>query len=41
LVALGAPIVDEHQIGGGRPRLTVMQDPEGNEFCIAAKSSTG
>ena len=41
LVALGASIVGEHQIGGGRHSWTVMQDPEGNEFCIAAKSFTG
>ena len=41
LVALGASIVSEHQIGGGRHRWTVMQDPEGNEFCVAAKSFTG
>ena len=41
LVTLGASIVGEHQIGGGRHRWTVMQDPEGNEFCIALKSFTG
>lgn len=41
LVALGASIVGAHQIVGGRHRWTVMQDPEGNEFCIAAKSFTG
>jgi predicted enzyme related to lactoylglutathione lyase len=40
LVALGASIVGEHQIGGGSHRWTVMQDPEGNEFCVAAKSFT-
>jgi hypothetical protein len=41
LVASGASIVGEHQIGGGRHRWKVMQDPEGNEFCIAGKSFTG
>lgn len=41
LVALGASIVAHHQIRGGLHRWTVMQDPEGNEFCIAAKSFTG
>lgn len=40
LVALGASIVGEHQIGDGQHRWTVMQDPEGNEFCVAAKSFT-
>jgi catechol 2,3-dioxygenase-like lactoylglutathione lyase family enzyme len=32
LVALGAQIVDEHADRG--PRTIVMQDPEGNEFCL-------
>jgi Glyoxalase-like domain len=41
LVTLGASVVGEHQIGGGRHRWTVMRDPEGNEFCMAAKSFTG
>jgi predicted enzyme related to lactoylglutathione lyase len=41
LLALGATVVNEHQLGGGSHRWTVMQDPEGNEFCIAAKSFTG
>jgi len=41
LVALGASVVGEHQIGGGQHRWTVMQDPEGNEFCIAARSFSG
>jgi catechol 2,3-dioxygenase-like lactoylglutathione lyase family enzyme len=39
LTRLGATIVGEHRIPG--QRWTVMQDPEGNEFCIAAKSFTG
>jgi Glyoxalase-like domain len=39
LVELGATVVGTHRIAG--QRWTVMQDPEGNEFCIAAKSFTG
>ena len=39
LVRLGATVVGKHQSRG--QRWTVMQDPEGNEFCIAAKSFTG
>jgi predicted enzyme related to lactoylglutathione lyase len=39
LVRLGATVVGEHEIPG--QRWTVMQDPEGKEFCIAAKSFTG
>src|SRR5258706_4483416 len=41
LVRLGAMVVADHQLPGGSHRWTVMQDPEGNEFCIAAKSFTG
>jgi predicted enzyme related to lactoylglutathione lyase len=41
LVEHGATVVSEHQLPGGSHRWTVMQDPEGNEFCIAAKSFTG
>lgn len=41
LVRLGATIVDEHSLPGTDHRWTVLQDPEGNEFCIAAKSFTG
>ena len=39
LVRLGATVIGKHQIPG--QRWTVMHDPEGNEFCIAAKSFTG
>jgi len=39
LVRLGATVVGTHQIPGHH--WTVMHDPEGNEFCIAAKSFTG
>jgi predicted enzyme related to lactoylglutathione lyase len=38
-VALGASIVGEHEFGSHG--WTVMQDPEGNEFCVASKSYTG
>ena len=41
LVALGATVVEEHEVPGGRYRWPVMRDPEGNEFCVAAKSFTG
>jgi len=41
LVALGATVVEEHEVPGGSHRWTVMRDPEGNEFCVAAKSFTG
>ncbi len=39
LVALGASVVDSHRFRGHA--WTIMQDPEGNEFCIAARSFTG
>jgi predicted enzyme related to lactoylglutathione lyase len=38
-IRLGATVTGEHEIPG--QRWTVMQDPEGNEFCVAAKSFTG
>ena len=43
LVALGATVVGPHEIEvpRGSHGWTVMQDPEGNEFCIAAESFTG
>jgi predicted enzyme related to lactoylglutathione lyase len=41
LVALGATVVEEHELPGGRHRWTVLRDPEGNEFCLADKSWTG
>ena len=41
IVALGATVVGEHEVPGGSHRWTVLQDPEGNEFCVAAKSFTG
>jgi predicted enzyme related to lactoylglutathione lyase len=40
LVRLGAMVVENHTELSGHP-WTVLQDPEGNEFCIAAKSFTG
>lgn len=39
LVKLGATRIGEHEIPG--QRWTVLQDPEGNEFCMASKSFTG
>ena len=39
LVRLGATVIGKHQIRGHH--WTVMQDPEGNEFCIGTKSFTG
>jgi hypothetical protein len=41
LIKLGASLVGEHELPGGSHRWTVMQDPEGNEFCIGEKSFTG
>lgn len=41
LVGLGASIVAVHAINGGTQNWTVMQDPEGNEFCVASKSYVG
>jgi hypothetical protein len=41
LVRLGAIVTAEQELPGGGHRWTVMLDPEGNEFCIAAKSFTG
>ena len=41
LVGLGATVVGKHQVRGSGHSWTVMEDPEGNVFCIAAKSFTG
>jgi Glyoxalase-like domain len=41
LVGLGATVVGEHEVPGASHRWTVLQDPEGNEFCVAAKPFTG
>jgi hypothetical protein len=38
-VTLGATVVGQQEISGHG--WTVLQDPEGNEFCIADKSFTG
>jgi predicted enzyme related to lactoylglutathione lyase len=40
-VALGASVVGAHEIGDGLHRWTVLQDPEGNEFCVAEKVFSG
>ena len=41
LVALGAVVLAEHQLGEGGHSWTVMADPEGNEFCVARGTYTG
>ncbi len=41
LLRLAATVTGEHEVPGGSHRWTVLQDPEGNEFCIADKSFTG
>ncbi|HEY6468649.1 MAG TPA: VOC family protein [Candidatus Dormibacteraeota bacterium] len=41
LVALGATFVARHEIASRTHSWSVMQDPEGNEFCVAAKPFTG
>jgi predicted enzyme related to lactoylglutathione lyase len=41
LVRLGATVVGRHELPGGGHSWTVMQDPEGNEFCVASKPFTG
>jgi predicted enzyme related to lactoylglutathione lyase len=41
LVGLGATVVGEHEVPGGSHRWTVLQDPEGNEFCVAARPFSG
>ena len=40
LVRTGATVVGKHRISAAHG-WTVMQDPEGNEFCIATKPFTG
>jgi hypothetical protein len=39
ITALGATVIGNHRMGSHR--WTVMQDLEGNEFCVAAKPYTG
>ena len=41
LVALGATVVEHHELSWANHGWTVMRDPEGNEFCIGAKPFTG
>ena len=41
LVELGATVVARHDLEWARHGWTVMQDPEGNEFCVGAKPFTG
>jgi predicted enzyme related to lactoylglutathione lyase len=39
MVRLGATVIGEHRMPGHG--WTVLQDPEGNEFCVAVKAFTG
>ncbi len=39
LVSLGATVVATHELQGHE--WTVLQDPEGNEFCVAARAFGG
>jgi hypothetical protein len=41
IVMLGATIVAEHAVEGGDHQWTVLQDPEGNEFCVSSTSYVG
>lgn len=41
LIGLGATVVAEHELSWAAHSWTVMRDPEGNEFCVAAKPFTG
>jgi hypothetical protein len=41
LVRLGGSVVGQHELTWADHRWTVMRDPEGNEFCVAAKAFTG
>jgi hypothetical protein len=41
LVSYGATVVAEHELRGVGHGWTVMEDPEGNEFCLATKSFNG
>jgi hypothetical protein len=41
LVSLGAVVVEEHELSWANHRWTVMQDPEGNEFCVGTEPFGG
>lgn len=41
LVGSGATVVGHHELAWAGHRWTVLQDPEGNEFCVAAQPFTG
>ena len=41
LVGLGATVVERHELSWANHGWTVLQDPEGNEFCVGAKPFTG
>jgi hypothetical protein len=41
LVELGATVLENHELEWADHRWTVLQDPEGNEFCVGAKPFEG
>ena len=41
LIGLGATVVGQHEMAWAGHSWTVLQDPEGNEFCVGAKPYTG
>lgn len=41
LLSLGASVVAEHDVPGTGHGWTVMQDPEGNEFCVSRTVYSG
>jgi hypothetical protein len=40
-VDLGATVVEQHELEWAGHGWTVLRDPEGNEFCVAARPFTG
>ena len=41
LIQLGANLVERHELQWANHDWTVLQDPEGNEFCVCSKPFTG
>jgi hypothetical protein len=41
LIGLGATVVGQHELSWAGHSWTVLQDPEGNEFCVGATPYTG
>ena len=41
LVALGATVIEAHELTWANHGWTVLADPEGNEFCVAPRAFTG